>query len=358
VTPPAQSSAYARLLAAPRRFGFDAASRILSRRARTTDPAQAARFRTPPGLAYAPAEIVAIEPVEGTGGPAMTVGMIGLTGPSGVLPRLYTELVTTTLRNRSGALHGFLDMLGHRLIGFFARAGVKYRLDRSAESAAAADPPESDPIAEALLAYAGYATPHLASRLRIGVEPLLHYAGLFAGRPRSAEKLASLVSDWLDRKVEVIQFAGAWLPLPPDQRTALAKGLRPGVWNRLGGEAAIGVRAWDPQARIVLRLGPLDRVTFETLLPDRAGLQRLVSMVRAFLGFETGFAVNPVLARAEVPPLRLEAQADPAPRLGWNTWIPAPEGPPPGLPPRGDAADAVFEAELVEAEELAGKGPR
>ena len=355
--PPARSSAYARLLAAPRRFGFDAAVRVLSRRAKTVDATQAARFRTPPGLAYAPSEIFSIEQTEENRPPELVVAMIGLTGPSGVLPRLYTELVTTTLRNRSGALHGFLDMLGHRLTAFFARAGVKYRLDRSAETATAANPPESDPIAEALLAYTGFATPHLASRLRIGVEPLLHYAGLFAGRPRSAEKLGALVSDWLNRKVEVEQFAGAWLSLPPDQRTALAKGIKPGVWNRLGGEAAIGVRAWDPQARIVLRLGPLDRATFETLLPDRAGLQRLVSMVRAFLGFETGFAVNPVLARAEVPPLRLEAQADPAPRLGWNTWIPAPEGPTPGLP-RGDAADALFEAELVETEELAAKDRR
>ena len=35
------------------------------------------------------------------------------------------------------------------------------------------------------------------------------------------------------------------------------------------------------------------------------------------------------------------------PRLGWNTWLPAP-----GLGRRVDAADALFEAEVVEAEEL------
>ena len=67
-------------------------------------------------------------------------------------------------------------------------------------------------------------------------------------------------------------------------------------------------------------------------------------------GFEIGFAVNPVLAGPEVPPLSLEAQADPPPRLGWNTWIPAPEGPPLGTR-RPDAAEALFEAELIEAEE-------
>ena len=145
-----------------------------------------------------------------------------------------------------------------------------------------------------------------------------------------------------------MQFAGAWLTLPPDQRTSLPLGRRPGTWNRLAVDAAIGVRAWDVQARVILRVGPLDRAAFEALLPDRPGLRSpLVSLVRAYLGFETGFAINPVLAADQVPPLFLNAAADPPPRLGWNTWVPSPK------PPlrRRDAADAVFEAEVVEAEE-------
>jgi type VI secretion system protein ImpH len=114
------------------------------------------------------------------------------------------------------------------------------------------------------------------------------------------------------------------------------------------------VRAWDAQARIILRIGPLDYASFAALLPDHKGLQRLVSLVRAFLGYETAFAVNPVLAGPEVPPLRLDPAADPAPRLGWNTWMPSPAPAVAGIAPR-DADDAVFEAEIVEAEELAGR---
>jgi type VI secretion system protein ImpH len=348
-------SSYARLLAEPRRFRFDAAVRVLTHAAGTSDPAEAARFRTPPGLAYPPADILSVAPAVDGQPPRVAAGLIGLTGVAGVLPRPYTAFMTATLRRRSPALHDFVDMLSHRFVAFFARAGAKYRFARATETAAAAQPPESDRVAEALLAFSGFATPHLWPRLAVGVEPLLHYAGLFAGRPRSAEKLAALVSDWLGRKVEIVQFAGAWLPLLPDQRTALAAGRKPGNWNRLGVDAAIGVRAWDLHARIILRIGPLDRASFATLLPDRAGLQRLVSLVRAFLGFEIAFAVNPVLAGPEVPPLRLDPRADPAARLGWNSWIPAPEGLPLGLR-RADAADALFEAEIVEAEELAGKG--
>ena len=68
--------------------------------------------------------------------PEVTVGLMGLTGPSGVLPRYYSEVVTQTLRSRSTALRDFLDLLAHRFVAFFARAGIKYRPARAAEAAA------------------------------------------------------------------------------------------------------------------------------------------------------------------------------------------------------------------------------
>lgn len=348
---------HAELLAEPRRFRFDAAVRILADVAKTTDPAEAARFRSVPGVAYPAAEVVAVAPPVNGHPPELTTPAIGLTGAAGVLPRLYTDVLTGTLRGRSPALHDFLDLLSNRVVAMFAGAGIKYRLNRTAETAASAGHPEQDRVAEALLAFTGFATPHLVPRLAVGPEPLLHYSGFFAGRPRSAERLAALVSDWLGRKVEIVQFAGAWLPLPQDQQTAMPQGRWPGAWNRLGVDAVIGVRAWDPQARLILRIGPLDYRSFAALLPDHTGLQRLVSLVRAFLGYETGFAVNPVLMGSEVPPLQLDPTADPAPRLGWNTWVPAPKAPVGGIA-RRDADEALFEAEIVEAEELSGRGHR
>jgi type VI secretion system protein ImpH len=105
----------------------------------------------------------------------------------------------------------------------------------------------------------------------------------------------------------------------------------------------LGVRAWDQQARIVLRIGPLDLASFEALLPDQPLLGSLVALVRAFVGFETGFAVNPVLARDAMKPLVLRTDTPAPPRLGWNSWIPGTE-----LRRGRDAGDAIFEAELVE----------
>lgn len=334
-------SVLAALAAAPRRFRFDAAVRVLSRARHTADPAEAARFRTPSGLVYPPAEVLDID------GTDVTVGMMGLTGPSGVLPRSYTALVTQTRRGRSTALHAFLDMLAHRFVAFFARAGAKYRPARAAETAALPGGAGIDPLAQTLLALTGYGTAHLAPRLSAGMAPVLHYAGLFAMRPRSAERLGAMLSDWLGMPVQVEEFAGAWLALPVDQRTRIGAD---GVFNRLSADAAAGLRAWDPQARFVLRIGPLDLAGFARLLPDRALLHQLVALTRAYVGMEQGFAVNPVLAASAVPPLRMDAAADPPPRLGWNTWLPVPPG---SIMPRADAADAMFEAEVIEAQPIA-----
>jgi type VI secretion system protein ImpH len=336
------------LLAEPQRYRFDAAVRVMMRAGRAADPVDAARFRSLPGLAYPPADITGVRDESGSV-PRVTTPVMGLTGPTGVMPRFYTEVLGATLRDRSRALHDFLDLLSHRMVGAFARAGIKYRLHRAADAALLTDPPAPDRVEEALLAFTGYATPHLAGRVAAGTSPLLHYAGMMSMRPRSAERLAAMVSDWLGRKVEVMQFAGAWLPLPPDQRTRMPVGRRPGAWNRLGVDAAIGVRSWDVQARIILRIGPLDRAGFEALLPNGRLLPRLVSLVRAYLGYETGFAVNPVLAASEIPPLRLHHETVPSPRLGWNTWIVPPGAAAPGGRRRSDAAEAVFEAEIVEA---------
>jgi type VI secretion system protein ImpH len=329
----------------PRRFGFDAAVRLLTLARRTEDPAEVARFRSPPGLTYPPADVLE---VHGTGRPDVTVGVMGLVGPTGVLPRHYTDAVVQALRGRSSSLHAFVDLLSHRFVAFFARAGAKYRPARAAETAALRTPPVQDPITKILLALTGHGTAHLTDRMLISTPPLLHYAGLFAMRPRSAQRLGAMVSDWLGMRVEVIEFAGAWLNLPPDQRSRIGAY---GQFNRLSMDAAAGVRAWDPQARIILRIGPLDRAGFERLLPDREALHNLVSLVRAYIGFEIGFAINPVLAADNVPPLRLDSLANPPPRLGWNTWLEPSAG---GIKRHADAAEPQFEAEIIEAQSLTG----
>jgi class 3 adenylate cyclase len=138
----------------------------------------------------------------------------------------------------------------------------------------------------------------------------------------------------LGHKVEIVESPGAWLALSRERQTALPVGGRsPGTRNQLGVDATLGSRVPSPQARVMLRIGPLDGVALGALLPGQPGMHSLISLMRDRLGAEVEFAVNPVVAGAGLAPLRLDGEPGTAPRLGWNTWIP-------GLAPRGDAADA------------------
>ncbi|MGD0106750.1 MAG: type VI secretion system baseplate subunit TssG [Rhodopila sp.] len=360
--PPRQRpSVLVRLLREPRRFRFDAMVRVLMSAARKDNPGAAIRFRTPPGLAFPAAEVQDVR--DGGTRQDATIGLMGLTGPSGVLPRYYSEIVTQTLRAGSTALHQFLDLLGERFVACFALAAIKYRPARQADLALlraspAPDAISPDAISQVLLSLIGYGTPNMTQHIAAGSDPLLHYAGLFAMRPRSADRLGAMLSDWLGQNVEVIEFAGAWLRLPADQQSRIGAN---GVFCQLGVDAAVGVRAWSPEARMLLRVGPLNRQDFHQMLPDQVALQRLVSLVRAFVGPELGFAVNPVLAAADVfrsdepGATRLSATAPIPPRLGWNTWLPIDSG---SFLRRSDAADAIFDAETMVTQGMGRDLPR
>ena len=344
-TPETQAPVLDQLVAEPTRFALDAAMRLLLMLARTGDAARAAAFVTRAGLAYPPGDVLRVDLA--TVPARVEAGVLGLTGVSGVLPWFYAEHVMQGRRDRSPALHAFLDMLGQRMMAGLAQAGTKYRLDRAVETARIGGHPGQSTHEEALLALAGFAGDGLVDRLAFGRATLLHYAGVFALRPRSASRLVGLVSDWLGLPVRVVEFTGGWLPVALDQRSRMPSAPGLGKFNALGVDTAIGAWAWDPQGRITLVVGPLDRATFESLLPNRPVLQQLVALVRAYLGFEVGFAVNLVLKGDQVP----TAQVGPGgglgggAMLGWNSWAARDPGP----IPRPDATEARFDAETVEA---------
>jgi type VI secretion system protein ImpH len=333
-----------RLAARPHLFRFDAAVRLLRLAARERRKDDAISFVAPPSLAQPAAEILEAQAQQPGKRARLVTTLIGLTGPSAEMPRWYTELLAQSNRQKSRAVLDFFDLLAQRLIMGFAQAGAKYRLPRSAEQAFQAGTEE--PIGAGVLAFTGYGTPHLTNRLAVPADALRHYAGFFAAHPRSSSRLASMISDYLGRPVEVREFAGAWLPIAPDQQSRLPRGRIHGAFCALGVDAAIGTRAWDQQARFIVRIGPLSYPAFEALLPDKPGLSALAALIRAYVGWEADFAINLVLDAREIPALGLNpGAAVGAARLGWTSWIPSATL---SLKGRTQVDDALFSAETVE----------
>ncbi len=345
--PRTPEGALARLARTPAKFRLGAAIRLLWLAAARRDVGEAIAFTAPTTLAHPTAEVDHASAPQ-AGRATLATRLIGLLGVSSPLPRWYTELVAQATRARSPAMADFVAMLAQRLIAGFATAGTKYRPHLAAELAHHAGHADAriapDPAGEVLLALTGFNTRHLIDRLAVGAMPIQHYAGFFASRPRSADRLRALLSDWLDRDVTIDEFAGGWLRLDADSQSRMPRGRMPGQFNRLGRDCAAGARAFDPQARFIIRIGPLSHDAFEALLPDRPRLHHLVSMVRAYVGMEVDFAVNLVLDPDAIP--RAQLGGTTAPRLSWTGWLPIAT---PGLSGRARADQALFNATTIEA---------
>jgi type VI secretion system protein ImpH len=90
------------------------------------------RFLAHNSLTFPPSSIHDLSRSEEGGPAAMVVAFMGLTGPSGVLPRHYSELVLEQERRRERGLARFFDLFNHRMISLFYRAWQKVpRADRA-----------------------------------------------------------------------------------------------------------------------------------------------------------------------------------------------------------------------------------
>ncbi len=307
-----------RLRDAPHRFDPMQAARLAEGGAGAVGTAtlpqdEPVRFATAQTLAFAPAAIASATTEDGR--VALRQAFLGLTGPLGVLPQMFSELVVRAERARNHSVGGFHDMFVHRLASLFLRAAGKYRhaalvqADRSGGG---------DAVSGAMLALAGFGTPHLRGRTAAPDAALLYFAGLFAARNRSAAGLAAMLADYLGCAVQVIQFQERWIPVPPEEQTALPGPGRSGQFHRLGVDSFAGARVRDAQGAFRIRLGPVRSATFRRLLPGGEALRALVDLVRLYAGPALAFDVQVVLAREDVPVLQLSPDA-PA-RLGWTSW--------------------------------------
>lgn len=304
-----------------------------------------ARFRAHMSLRFPASEIQAIKFWKEDEKPSeVFVNFMGLTGPSGVLPTHYTELLIVRSLRKDRTLAEFLDLFNHRLISLFYRAWEKYRFFIGYENAAivgwkrAAAGPEHyrsfviqeratiDLFAQSLLDLAGHGTPALRYRTRVRSrlerrqqtddETLRFYAGLFSQRHRSAIGLETMLEDFFGVPVTVRQFTGQWLLLRPGDQTRLS---RHQGNCQLGVSAVAGERVWEVQGKFRVTLGPLSYEQFRDFLPTGTAHQPLADLIRLYAGMHLDLEIELLLRGEEVPFCRLGSDGRGS-LLGWETW--------------------------------------
>jgi type VI secretion system protein ImpH len=273
---------------------------------------EAVHFGVTPALGYPASEIQTLD-TEDVDSPArMTVNFMGLTGPSGVLPYVYSQLVTERLQSRDTAMQSFFDLFHHRMISLFYAAWEKNRYEVHFERTG------EDALSRHLRDLVGLGLESESKVGEIATESLAGYAGLLGPEPRGAVGLEQLLSDQFDVPVAVEQFLGAWYPVVEADQCALDDA---GNRGRLGYGSLVGDEVWDTQGRVRLRIGPLDRAHFESFLPTGEAHERLRTLTRLWCHDQFEFEVQLVLERNDVPGLVLAGHEPDGERLGWSTWI-------------------------------------
>jgi len=287
---------------------------------------EAVHFGVNQPLAFPASQIQGIAWPEDTP-PKMSVNFMGLTGPEGVLPYCYTELILERLRAKDATLVSFLDMFNHRMISFFYRAWEKYRFPVTYFLG------DEDLFTHHLQDLIGIGTGGLQGRQAVPDGALLHYTGLLGWHVRSAAALEQILSSYFDVPVEVEQFQGAWYRLDTETQCCMEE--EESGSRQLGNGAVVGDEIWDEQSRIRVKLGPMDLEHYREFLPDGSAYEPLKAMTKFFSNDEFDFEAQLILKRDDVPRCGLGADPAATPQLGWVSWLKS-------VPSERDPGDTVL----------------
>lgn len=272
---------------------------------------EVAQFRVNPRLGFPASEIQELDLREDA--PAeMMVNFMGLTGPMGVLPHPYSELILDRLRAKDSGLAAFFDLFNHRAISLLYRAWERSRFPVTFGST------KRDRFSQYLLDLLGLGTAGLRDRQAIEDEALTHYLSLVAMHSRSAIALEQMLEDYFQVPVAVEQFTGAWIPL--DRPIQCSMDEEESASCQLGQGAVVGDAAWDHQGRVRLRMGPLSLERYNEFLPGGSACAALQAMVRFYTNGALDAEAQLVLERSQVPPVQLDFDSDQPSRLGWVSW--------------------------------------
>ena len=274
------------LLAEPHRFEFFQAVRLiaLARQQEGGAGLSDVRFRNRLSLGFPPSQI---DNVGSDGkGIRLTPAFMGLLGSQGSLPLHYSERINRHEKgNSDGGPRAFLDLFSHRPLGMFYEAWARHRPECMITSEG------DDAFMRMLTSLSGAHS--AADDDTVERETLAFYAMQIRGRAVSAPLMAGLYAEYFEVPFAVEQLVGEWQDLPAGDQARL------GMANvDLGAGVLLGQRLYRCDARLRLRIGPLDREAYDRFLPGNSGAVRLAALLALQCGVDMCYEVH-LIQRAQ-----------------------------------------------------------
>jgi len=268
------------------------------------------RIGQDPSLSFAPAPIQSFRLPVGDRTGRLRVAFLGLFGTQGPLPLHLTEFARDRMRGVGDrTFAAFVDMFQHRMFMLFHRAWG------ASQPTVGQDRPHNNPFARYVAALCGLGSPSLLGRDPLPDHAKLQFVGRLMHPARNAQGLQAMVGAYFGLPVEIEEFTGDWLELPPENRWRL--GYSTDV-SQLGSTSIVGRRVFQRAQKFRIVLGPLERPEFQSLLPGTPKLTRLAHFVRTYIGDELTWDVKLVLKPEERRQLALGKGGS---RLGYDSWL-------------------------------------
>lgn len=271
---------------------------------------EAIHFRHDPSLVFHSSDIARMH----VGGPAsvdVTSTFLGATGAVSPLASFFTEDLLRSQTQDNPTLGAFYDLFHHRLLALCYRAMRRSRLAWSMHGNGA------DLVTGRALASVGLWPRREEAAL--SSLAMLGRARILARRPRSRQALeAALALAFPALRVRLVDFFPRRVRLGDEQR------LRVGKKNhRLGAETRIGRHMVGQSDLVRLEIGPVDRTTFDLLLPGGRENLRLRKVVDDITGGMLDVEAEIELLKGEEPRASLGRRpgATTGARLGRSSLV-------------------------------------
>lgn len=224
----------------------------------------------------------------------MMVSFFGLTGPSGVLPIHYSELVIERLKQKDPTMRDFFDLFNHRLISLFYRAWEKYRFACHYQGTK----DNSDTFSYVMQQLTGQQS-----------NSGLFYGGFYTKNIRSAQQLSLQLSHLLSAEVDVVPLTGRWIHLSKTEQSRFAgKGQPQGQYAQLGHSSLLGSKVWDISSVVELSIQAKPDV-IQSLLPGQPGYIRMQQLLSDFLEPAIQCRVRLHAKIADLPGINLQGKS-------------------------------------------------